>query len=120
MKPITKRLSRWVHRKLSGHVRMGPVTVYGANAMHFAINVRTPLGHVCARPTTGRGAWRWYFYVSHNATPWGAWLAVGPGVESDDRRRANARRALALAWLSADDERSRTTLERIADGDALQ
>lgn len=48
-------------RIFTGHVSIGPVTVFGANAMHYAVNIRTSAGFICARPTTGEGGyWRWY------------------------------------------------------------
>lgn len=71
-------------RYLGGHVSIGPLTLYGANAMHFAANLRIPsLGvHVCARPTTWHnGWWPWYVYVSPNATPWAALFGWGPGFD---------------------------------------
>jgi hypothetical protein len=63
--------SRWQDRLFRGHVSIGPVTVYGANAMHWAINVWA-LGHYwCWHPTTRTfgGYWPWYFYLSTDATP---------------------------------------------------
>lgn len=66
--------TRWQDRLWSGHWSRGPVTVYGANAMHWAVNVWM-LGHYwCFHPTTHTfgSNWPWYFYISKNATPWGA------------------------------------------------
>jgi len=72
-------MSRWWH----GHINIGRrVTIYGDNAMHFAVNVWTHRwGYICFRPSTRRhGHWnRWYFYVSPNATPWAATWGCGPG-----------------------------------------
>lgn len=59
---------RWI----GGHITFGPVTVYGRNAMHFAVNVRMFGGYLCVRlPLTCFGRW-WplYAYWSQNATPW--------------------------------------------------
>lgn len=75
--------SRWQDRLFRGHKRffIGPfeVVVYGANAMHWAINVWW-LGHWwCFHPTTRTfgGYWPWYFYVSKNATPQAACFRTG-------------------------------------------
>jgi hypothetical protein len=71
--PLPHR-SRWQDRLFTGHVSWGPVTIYGANAMHWAINVWA-FGHYwCFHPTTRTfgGYWPWYFYISKNATPWAA------------------------------------------------
>jgi hypothetical protein len=76
------RYDRLRDRIFTGHVRVGPVTIYGANAMHYAINVSTGAGYICARPTTGRRrSWRWYLYTSPDATPTRAWWGIGPGFE---------------------------------------
>lgn len=89
----------WYH----GHLSIGRVTIYGANAMHFAVNIRTRRwGYICFRPTTwyrirdGRkrwGKWSWYFYVSPNATPWASTFAIGPGISRDDKEGAKRRYA---------------------------
>jgi hypothetical protein len=62
---------RWQDRLFRGHVTWGPTTIYGANAMHWAINVWF-LGHYwCFHPTTHTfgGTWPWYFYISKDGTP---------------------------------------------------
>ena len=64
---------------MGGHVRLGPVVVYGENAMHWAVNIWTDKwGYVCFRlPFRCFGQW-WPmdFYGSPNATPGSAtfWL----------------------------------------------
>ena len=69
------------------------VTWYALNcAMHGAINISTPWGYLCARRTVGE--WRWYVYLSPNATPWAATFTMGPGIDRDDRRRAPILRAM--------------------------
>lgn len=84
-------IDRWQDQWFTGHVsflrtrRDGParITIYGANAMHWAINVWTKRwGFVCFHPTTRTfgGRWPWYFYVSPNATPWAATFKIGPGA----------------------------------------
>ncbi len=85
-----------VERKLSGHLSIGPVTVYGANAMHWAVNVSTHRwGYVCFRlplPCCGRW-WPLYLYCSPNATPWASTFFVGRDVfEHKQQRLAQERR----------------------------
>ena len=71
--------SRWQDRLFRGHVRLGPMVVYGANAMHWAINVRWRGTYWCFHPTTRTfgGYWPWYFYVSPNGTPSKATFRLG-------------------------------------------
>jgi len=99
------KLDDWLQRKLGGHVSLGPVTVYGFNAMHVAINVWTKKwGYVCFHPDLrflGRFApwmlgkeWPWHFYASKNATPWASTFAIGPGIEHDEKINAVRRWAM--------------------------
>lgn len=70
---------RWQDRLFRGHVTVGPVTIYGANAMHWAINVWW-LGHYwCVHPHTRTygGSWPPYFYISRDGTPQTACFMVG-------------------------------------------
>jgi len=62
---------RWQDRLLRGHLHLGPITLYGANAMHWALQIKTPWGFICAHPRTRTfgGNWPAYFYVSPDATP---------------------------------------------------
>ncbi len=83
----------WLERKLSGHISIGPVTLYGANAMHWAVDIRTRRwGYVCFRlplPCFGRW-WPMYFYLSPNATPWASTFYLGD--ERGEREAAKQRR----------------------------
>jgi hypothetical protein len=69
---VHSTLWRAIEDRLSGHITVGPVTIYGFNAMHCAVNVRTRRwGYVCFKPPTFVfGCW-WpgYFYCSPDATP---------------------------------------------------
>ncbi len=82
---------RWQDRLFTGHVSLGSkeiggarIVVYGANAMHWAVNIhfRRFGDWWCFHPTTRTfgGRWRWYFYISTDATPCTAHFAIGPGV----------------------------------------
>lgn len=86
---------RWQDRWFVGHVTRGPITIYGANAMHWAVNIKTRRwGHLCFHPSTKTfgGRWPWYFYASPNATPTSATLAFGPGVSAEEKMAALRRR----------------------------
>lgn len=80
---------------LSGHVNIGPITIYGENAMHWAVNIRTKKwGCICFRlPFRCFGKW-WplYFYCSPNATPWAATFYIGGYKHNKDRQLAPIRR----------------------------
>lgn len=66
---------------LDGHINIGSITIYGENAMHWAINIKTSKwGYVCFRlPFLCFGKW-WplYFYCSPNGTPWASTFYLGP------------------------------------------
>lgn len=84
----------YVQKYLSGHINIGKhITVYGANAMHWAVNIHTKKwGYVCFRlplPCHGRW-WPLYFYVSPNATPWASTFCIGLGAT--ERAKAVLRR----------------------------
>jgi hypothetical protein len=70
-------LSFW-ENFLGGHVSIGPVTIFGENAMHWGVDIMTRKGYFCFRlPFRCFGQW-WplYCYFSPNGTPWAAkwWL----------------------------------------------
>lgn len=62
-----------------GHITIGPVIIYGANAMHWAVNIKTKRwGWVCFRlPFRCFGKW-WplYFYCSPDGTPTAATFII--------------------------------------------
>ncbi len=90
---------------MQGHVSIGRLTVYPVEcAMHGALNLRTPWGYLCVKPSTTRyaGPRGWYVFWSPNATPWAATFAIGPGIEWRDRRAAPIRRAL-FGWRGTRD-----------------
>lgn len=54
-----------------GHLTIGPVTIYGENAMHWAVVIDTRWGYLSFRlPLRCFGAW-WsmYCFLSPDATP---------------------------------------------------
>jgi len=73
---------RWQDRWFQGHISIGPLTIYGANAMHWALELKTPWGYLCFHPTTRTfgGEWPWYLYLSPDATPSPRRMGWGPGL----------------------------------------
>lgn len=110
------RISRLLDRCIGGHFRIGPITVYGRNAMHFAVNIKTRRwGYLCFQPTVrcfGRW-WPWYFYASPNATPWAATFAIGKGVDPIDRAKAIIRRTYLGHGFNYDDDEIDRRLRQI-------
>lgn len=90
-----KKLWGKIEKRFEGHILIGPITIYGFNAMHVAINIYTKhWGYICFHPIMRCFGhwWPWYFYISPNATPWAASFAIGPGIEAEDRRRLRGRK----------------------------
>lgn len=71
--------NRWQDRIFSGHFTFWRITVFGANAMHWAVNVRGKRNWWCFhwRTRTFGVVWPWYFYVSPDATPYSAVYKTG-------------------------------------------
>jgi len=64
---------------LGGHVDIWNITIYGENAMHWAVNIKTKRwGYVCFRlPFRCFGVWHpLYFYTSPNGTPRNATFCI--------------------------------------------
>ena len=93
------RLRERFRKAISGHISIGPLTIYGNNAMHFTAELWVGGFAFCFRPPQRRG---WYFLVSPNHTPWAAIYAAGPGVERDDKLKAQVRRNAIVARLYSD------------------
>lgn len=82
-----KWLSFWM-KFFGGHITIGNVTIFGANAMNWVVNIRTKkYGSICftlpcmARFRTERYTKKivfdWYFYLSPNGTPWASTYYIG-------------------------------------------
>lgn len=56
---------------LSGHVNIGPVTIFGENAMHWSVNIIIKHKYLCFRlPIRCFGRWYpLYCYYSPDGTP---------------------------------------------------
>lgn len=89
-----------IFRHFKGHINIGKrITIYGDNAMHYAINVYTRrFGYICFRPTTRNhecpdDKWKWYLFCSPNGTPWASTFAIGD-IDKKDKRLAPIRRVM--------------------------
>jgi len=71
---INKRYNSlsWLENFMSGHVNLWKITIYGENAMNWAVNIRIGKGHLCFTLPTWRRVIKkdgWYVYFSPDATP---------------------------------------------------
>lgn len=64
----------WWENFMSGHISIGPITIWGANAMCWAVTIHTKRwGYICfSLPSLRRKKAKLYnyFYLSPNGTPW--------------------------------------------------
>jgi len=74
---------------MSGHINLGKITIYGSNAMCWAVNIQTnKYGYICftlpsiskCRKKTG-----YYLYFSPNGTPWACTFYRGKDKEEKIR-----------------------------------
>lgn len=77
---ILRRIEIFMARYFGGHVSIGPITIYGENAMHWGVEIRVcRKGWLCFRlPFLCYSRW-WplYLYFSPNATPQCATFKIG-------------------------------------------
>ena len=78
---INKKYSglSWWENFMSGHISLGPITIYGENAMHWAVNIKVRKTIMCFRlPFRCFGKW-WplYLYFSKDGTPTRASWGIG-------------------------------------------
>lgn len=75
----------WAENFLGEHINIGPITIYGANAMNWAVNISTKKwGYICFSlpfPTYMRRMHGNYFYISPNGTPWASTFYRGKDKE---------------------------------------
>lgn len=93
-----KTLSWW-ENFMGGHFSIGPLTIFGANAMNWTAQLKTRWGYLCftlpvkarwRENSQGQKFWQWYIYLSPNGTPWACtWYR---GSNKSERIRANIRR----------------------------
>ena len=86
----------WFDKNMNGLCNMGPITIYGQNAMHWAVNIKIPKCYICFRlPLRCFGKW-WplYLYISENATPGSSTILFGNGQSIDNKVAAKFRRKI--------------------------
>lgn len=81
----------WWENFMSGHWSIGKMTIYGENAMCWAVNIRTKKwGVICfSLPSLSRKrrGWDHYFYLSPNATPWACTFHFGGDKQESIRAK---------------------------------
>ena len=72
-----KHYFKW--KFMTGHIRIGNLTMYGRNAMHWGCHFYTKkYGYICFRlPLPDEGWHPLYLYFSPNATPWASTFMLG-------------------------------------------
>ncbi len=84
---------------LRGHISFLGITIYGANAMNWAVNVRTKWGWLCfSLPVLSRfrkdcgNKWfyDWYIYLSPDGTPCASTFYIG--IDKKEAIRAKIRK----------------------------
>lgn len=91
----------WWENFTGGHLNIGPMTIWGANAMNWAVSIYTKRwGYICfSLPAiarfkrsryTGKLYFDWYFYISPNGTPWASTYYIG--VNKKEHIRAQIRK----------------------------
>ena len=90
---------------MGGHISIGPITIFGSNAMAWAVNIRSKkYGYICftlpsihfLRKKQGH-----YLYLSPNATPWAA--TFYRGRDKDNVLKAAIRKHMFGHGFSTDD-----------------
>jgi hypothetical protein len=63
-------IERLLYQNIKGHYTIGKVVIYGLNAMHFTIQIRSKkYGWICIRPITFYKQFPVYIYLSPDGTP---------------------------------------------------
>lgn len=81
---------------MTGHINIGKrITVYGRNAMHWGVTIRTKkYGYICFRlPFTCERRWYpLYLYFSPNATPWASTFFIGKNHSRGQKKLSKLRK----------------------------
>lgn len=68
----------WTENFMGGYLRLGPITIWGANAMNWVVNIETnKFGVICFTLPVFSNLNRMYFYFSPNGTPWASTYYIG-------------------------------------------
>lgn len=104
----------------SGHISIGPITIFGANAMDWVCNISTKkYGCICfTLPVLARWkklrnsdkkAFKWHLYCSPNGTPWAATYYIGNDKGEDLKVNSVLRKKLlGHNWDTNDTIKSET------------
>lgn len=95
-----------------GHISIGPVTIFGVNAMNWVVNIRTKkYGVVCftlpvwARVMFGWSKYRylrWHFYCSPNGTPWASTYYIGHDSAKEQIKAIQRKQLFGHNWDTND------------------
>jgi hypothetical protein len=82
LQELNYRVDRWLDNCLGGHISIGEFTIWGRNAMRWAITFRMKkYGYICFNlpfiPVYGKFT-KFYFYISTNGTPGASTFYYGP------------------------------------------
>lgn len=84
----------WFENFMGGHISIGNITIWGANAMCWAVTIHTKRwGYICfSLPSVRRhrAGWGHYFYLSPNGTPWAC--TYYRGLDDEEKIRAQIRK----------------------------
>lgn len=107
----------WFENFMGGHINIGNITIYGANAMCWAVNISTKkYGYICfSLPSIRRKKYKYdnYFYLSPNATPWACTYYLGSNKY--EKVRAQIRKIKFGHNYNSFDEKISKELRKIND-----
>ena len=93
-KKVKYETFNWWENFMSGHISIGKMTIYGANAMCWAVNIRTKKwGYICfSLPSIRRKKFKMgnYFYLSPNGAFWAC--TYYRGSDKKEKIRAEIRK----------------------------
>jgi len=107
----------WWENFMSGHINIGKrITIYGENAMHWAINIRTKkYGVICfTLPVRTFGKyWGCHIYFSPNGTPWASTYYKSIWKENNYKEEVRAKIRKANFGHNFDTDHNRAKLRAL-------
>jgi len=95
----------WWENFMGGHISIGPVTVFGSNAMYWVVVIRTKkwgFMHITLPALHRKGSRGYCFYISPNGTPGYSTFYRGP-VKNEVEKSRMRERALGHNFDSDND-----------------
>jgi hypothetical protein len=93
-------IKKWYSKFLGGYISIFGITIFGANAMNWTVNISTKRwGYICftlpvlariRKNREGKRYLHWYFYLSPNCTPWASTFYIG--YDKNENIRAQIRK----------------------------